>query len=128
MSLVAENKWLLSGTPISSSIADLALQLEFLGVDQSKRLASRLVEHVGCKVNEKSAKRCGSEPSGVPKSQSVGMFTFLMCLIMMRHSQEMIYSGTSTTPMSLPPKEWKTCVYQIVQISLLQPVLLCSTD
>jgi hypothetical protein len=40
---------------------------------------------------------------------SVGHFTFLMRSIMMRHSQNQKYRGTSTTLMSLPPKVSRHC-------------------
>lgn len=89
------------GTPMSSSITDLKGQLEFLGIDRAKSLVSRLLQHGGSKVNDKSVQKsrhCSSF------RQSVGLFTFHMRPIMMRHSQGMKYAGTDTTLMSLPPK------------------------
>lgn len=101
MSLVADHKWLVSGTPVSTTFNDLKNQLNFIGIENVNELFG---------VFLRSAFRHAEDPT-VPKrlgyggeSRSIGPFVFMMRNIMIRHTQKQTYRGTTTTLMSLPPK------------------------
>ena len=100
MNLIADNKWLVSGTPINTTVNDLKNQMKFLGIQHSsaimeifRRSFFRDIRDPSTRTNMKSLEIPGR-----------GAFNFLMRNIMMRHSQAQKYTGTDTTLMSLPPK------------------------
>ena len=84
--LVAQNRWLVSGTPISSTIKDLKNQLNFLGIQS--------IESIFKTFREGKSGDVGSP----------GEMLFFLRNILMRHTQAMKYRGTDTTLMSLPAK------------------------
>jgi len=124
LSLVADNKWLVSGiqrelllvcdsfaivshffvvpfslgTPVNTSLSDLENQFRFLGLEETEEMMSIYRKSTFHHVHDKSK---AQETLRVPE---LGHFSFLMRSIMMRHSQKQEYIGTSTTLMSLPPK------------------------
>jgi hypothetical protein len=87
------------GTPVNTSLNDLKNQLKFIGIQDVSAMFD-LFGRSTCKHTRDQAAMRGDR-AFVP---SVGHFTFLMRSIMMRHSQNQTYRGTSTTLMSLPPK------------------------
>ena len=73
---------------MNTKIQDLKNQLKFLGF-----------EHVDTSFNRiYSSQRRGK------KEANMDLLMYFLRPIMMRHSQEQKYRGTSTTLMSLPPK------------------------
>jgi SNF2 family DNA or RNA helicase len=79
-------------------LKDLTNQFRFLGIREPENIVSNFQEAVGTKINDKSF-------SGRRRHRGdtcIGKFTFMMRSLMMRHSQQMKYVGTSTTLMSLP--------------------------
>lgn len=71
---------------MNTSICDLKNQLKFLGFEQ----VDKIFEAIGD----------GSRTKGI----DMNLLMYFLRPIMMRHSQEQKYRGTSTTLMSLPPK------------------------
>jgi hypothetical protein len=114
LSLVADHKWLvsgklmrcfhsrsigmlltsLSGTPLDTSVSDLANQFKFLGVEH----ADEIIRSV-----DWSSGRSGRQQISNHTLQN-GKLQFLLGGIMMRNSQKQKYRGTETTLMSLPRK------------------------
>ena len=80
-----------SGTPMNTSHDDLKNQIRFLGY-----------EHVPNIFNALYSKRSYSGRG--KKEIDSKLLMYFLRPIMMRHSQEQKYRGTSTTLMSLPPK------------------------
>jgi len=76
------------GTPMNTKIHDLKNQLKFLGF-----------EHV-----DKSFNSMFTTQQRGKKEADMDLLMYFLRPIMMRHSQEQKYRGTSTTLMSLPPK------------------------
>jgi hypothetical protein len=104
MNLVADHKWLVSGTPVSSSFNDLKNQLKFIGlledVDEMFRtFAVTALKHANDPGRSKKRGRKQSRDD-----RAFGPFTFMMRNIMIRHTHNQKYTGTTTTLMSLPPK------------------------
>eukprot|EP00531_Pseudo-nitzschia_arenysensis_P016699 CAMPEP_0116122050 /NCGR_PEP_ID=MMETSP0329-20121206/4012_1 /TAXON_ID=697910 /ORGANISM="Pseudo-nitzschia arenysensis, Strain B593" /LENGTH=1515 /DNA_ID=CAMNT_0003615881 /DNA_START=43 /DNA_END=4590 /DNA_ORIENTATION=+ len=89
LSLVADHKWIVTGTPMNTSPGDLINQLKFLGFEH----VDKMFKEMGVSKNRRSNSHFNSE-----------LLMYLLRPIMMRHSQEQQYRGTSTTLMSLPPK------------------------
>ena len=100
MALVADNKWLVSGTPINTTVMDLKNQLLFLGIENASAMMEVFKASLFRHINDPS-KTKGTLKLYLP---GLGMFSFLARSIMMRHSQAQKYTGTNTTLMSLPPK------------------------
>ena len=103
-SLVSDHKWLVSGTPVNTSISDLKSQLKFLGIEM---------------VDEMFRTFCYSERRRAREStgaiEAPGKLLFFLRSIMMRHTQKQTYSGTETTLMSLPAKKER-----VIEVSLTQ--------
>lgn len=89
-SLVADHKWLVTGTPVNTSIKDLKSQFKFIGIEN--------VDAMFAKFCSDSRKRESGE-IGEPHE-----LLFFLRSVMMRHTQKQTYRGTGTTLMSLPPK------------------------
>jgi SNF2 family DNA or RNA helicase len=85
--LVADHKWLVTGTPVNTSILDLKNQLKFLGIEYVDRifwLCCEKEKHIDVEYPDK-------------------LLFFLRSLVM-RHTQRQCYRGTNTSLMSLPAK------------------------
>ena len=131
--LVGENKWLVSGTycqaiswksfnsrpttlqyrrrlcstgtPINTTVHDFKNQLDFLGIESTTQLMRIFRSTFFTHVNDpQSRKRDRDRDEFLEKEPGVGLFAFLMRPLMMRHSQQQMYTGTTTELMSLPPK------------------------
>jgi hypothetical protein len=89
------------GTPINTNIMDLQNQLIFLGIQLQSNMMD-LFKRTLFLENINYRRYVRDRP--LLNLPGVGMFTFFMRSIMMRHSHEQKYSGTQTTLMSLPPK------------------------
>jgi len=100
MALVADNKWLVSGTPINTTVMDLKNQLLFLGIENASAMMEVFKESMFRRIHDPSVTK-GTSHLSLP---GFGMFSFLARSIIMRHSQAQKYTGTNTTLMSLPPK------------------------
>jgi hypothetical protein len=78
---------------------DLQNQLKFLGIDHVESMfhtfRCNLMAHL-----EKRRHRIGY----IGESTKFGQFLFLMRAVLIRHSHNQQYRGSSTTLMSLPPK------------------------
>eukprot|EP00429_Kryptoperidinium_foliaceum_P043107 CAMPEP_0176102834 /NCGR_PEP_ID=MMETSP0120_2-20121206/51588_1 /TAXON_ID=160619 /ORGANISM="Kryptoperidinium foliaceum, Strain CCMP 1326" /LENGTH=1287 /DNA_ID=CAMNT_0017436909 /DNA_START=94 /DNA_END=3957 /DNA_ORIENTATION=- len=94
LSLVADHKWLVSGTPLNTSIKDLSTQFKFLGIDHADEIV-----RTGNFTD--IPKRQRGHLSETERSECL---QFLLGGMMMRHSQKQKYRGTETTLMSLPNK------------------------
>ena len=94
-SLVADHKWLVSGTPINTSILDLKNQMKFLGIE----MVDELFQRFGCNSTSRKWESVVQEP---------GKLLFFLRSVVMRHTQKQKYRGTNTTLMSLPPKKERT--------------------
>ena len=94
MALSADHKWLVSGTPINTSIKDLSNQFEFLGLQDEARCLDHFFDFGSGRSRALNFREFKSDNPG---------FLFLR-KIMIRHSQQQKYRGTNTTLMSLPPK------------------------
>jgi hypothetical protein len=93
----------MSGTPVNTTVMDLKNQLSFLGIQDHSDLMEYFKESFFRHINDSSA---GSNYYRYDKHvvPGLGLFTFFMRSIMMRHSQNQQYTGTNTTLMNLPPK------------------------
>jgi len=89
LSLVADHKWIVSGTPMNTSYGDLKNQLKFLGFEH--------LEKTFIAMNYNITRH--NKPM-----HDMSLITYFLRPIMMRHSHKQKYRGTSTTLMSLPPK------------------------
>jgi hypothetical protein len=90
----------MSGTPVNTTLMDLKNQLSFLGIQDHSDLMEYFKGSFFRHVNDSSV---GKKNDDIPVP-GLGLFTFFMRSIMMRHSQNQTYTGTNTTLMSLPPK------------------------
>jgi len=88
--LVADHKWLVSGTPVNTSLQDLKNQLKFIGMEDVDSYFSRFYSSYHGRRNQEI-----SRP---------GHLIFMLRNIMMRHTQKQRYRNTKTTLMSLPVK------------------------
>mmetsp|Transcript_23273 Transcript_23273/g.55031 ORF Transcript_23273/g.55031 Transcript_23273/m.55031 type:complete len:1470 (-) Transcript_23273:218-4627(-) len=86
LSLVADHKWIVSGTPMNTRYEDLKNQLKFLGFENVEKLFKGLCRNTN-----------NNDPN-------INLLMYFLRPIMMRHSQGQKYRGTSTTLMSLPKK------------------------
>jgi SWI/SNF-related matrix-associated actin-dependent regulator of chromatin subfamily A3 len=82
----------LLGTPMNTSVLDLTNQFKFLGIEHPEEL----LRAAHSSARSKSGRHCSND--------SGSMMTFVLGSIMMRHTQNMKYRGTSTTLMQLPKK------------------------
>ena len=82
----------LSGTPMNTSVLDLTNQFKFLGIEHPEEL----LRAAHSSASRKSAPRHFSNAGS--------LMTFVLGGIMMRHTQNMKYRGTTTTLMQLPKK------------------------
>lgn len=108
MDLVGDNKWLVSGTPVNTSIMDLQNQLKFVGIQDVTRMFELFIDSTGRHVSDGQQK--SRRWMNVSPLSPLGHFTFLMRAVLMRHSQKQKYRNTSTSLMSLPPKTERTIV------------------
>lgn len=102
MQLVGDHKWLVSGTPVNTSLNDLRNQLKFIGLEDVDEMFSIFSSSVFAHTDDRS--RRNEDPYARRDNRDFGHFMFLMRCIMIRHSQNQTYRGTTTTLMSLPPK------------------------
>ena len=123
MNLIADNKWLVSGTPINTTVNDLKNQMKFLGIQHSSAIMELFRGSFFSGIGDPSTRK-SMRNLDMPGR---GAFNFLMRNIMIRHSQAQKYTGTNTTLMSLPPKVRKLSlfgtsgfVFQTSQPRLLQ--------
>jgi hypothetical protein len=93
---------------VNTSLNDLKNQLKFIGI-QDVSAMFELFGRSTCKHTRDQAAMRGDRAFTPSVGPSVGHFTFSMRSIMMRHSQNQKYRGTSTTLMSLPPKVSRHC-------------------
>jgi SNF2 family DNA or RNA helicase len=91
-SLAADHKWIVSGTPINTSVLDLKSQLSFLGIENVQSLFNMF-------CNTRNYAYSSEGDIGSPAE-----LLFFLRNIMMRHAQKQTYRGTYTTLMSLPAK------------------------
>lgn len=89
LGLVADNKWVVTGTPASSSMLDLRNQLGLIGVENVYGMFQRPPR---------------MDYRGGPDHATPGDLLFLLRNLMIRHTQKQVYRGTTTTLMSLPAK------------------------
>ncbi|CAJ1949444.1 unnamed protein product [Cylindrotheca closterium] len=90
--IVADHKWIVTGTPVSTSMFDLINQLKLLGIESVDEMI----------------RNCCDKPSSRNTNQYIrrpGKLLFLLRNVMIRHTQKQCYRGTNTTLMSLPPKK-----------------------
>jgi SNF2 family DNA or RNA helicase len=85
---VADHKWIVTGTPVNTSIKDLKSQLKFIGIEMVDEMFK-----IFCMQSR--GKECIEEK---------GKLMFFLRSIMIRHTQRQTYRGTGTTLMSLPAK------------------------
>jgi SNF2 family DNA or RNA helicase len=81
--LVADIKWIVTGTPITTEVKDLKNLMKFVGLEESDKMFS-VIDHVGLTAGYK-------------------LLFYLMRPLLIRHSQAQTYKETGTTLMSLPP-------------------------
>lgn len=87
--LVADHKWLVSGTPLNTSLKDLKNQLKFIGIQHVDSYFSKFFPKM------KDNKAATANPC---------CLIFMLRNIMMRHAQKQMYRNSKTTLMSLPSK------------------------
>lgn len=95
MSLVADHKWLVSGTPVNTSLNDLKNQLQFLGLEHVEAMFkkfSSLMEH---------SSDPGAGRRRYKSNYKMFPFFFLMRAVLLRHAQNQKYRGTDTSKMIL---------------------------
>lgn len=108
MKVPADHKWLVSGTPISTTITDITQQMKFLGIRQPSTIVTAFRNSIGSAIGSGSNKKGRRGRSWRHEESNdklyFGKFTWFMRSLMIRHSQNMKYSSTQTTLMSLPSK------------------------
>lgn len=93
--LVADNKWIVSGTPVSTDPKELRNLFKFLGIEASTNMFGF----------------CTAPPHRRKSEDLSGNAALLMNLlrpVVLRYSHGQTYRGTSTTLMSLPPMKKRT--------------------
>ncbi len=83
---------------------DVKNQLKFIGLEDVDHMFSQFQNVVFDHVNDGNRRGCNSNRKKYPDDRTLGHFLLLMRTVMIRHSQNQQYRGTSTTLMSLPPK------------------------
>lgn len=99
--LVADHKWIVTGTPLRKSITDLINPLKFLGIERVDRLFSL------CGIDGTPSRKTGE------LIKNPAYLRFILRNLMMRHTHNQCYRGTTTTLMTLPSKSERS-----VEISL----------
>jgi len=92
--LAADNRWLVSGTPVNTSINDLKSQLKLLGIEHVDEMFGRFIAKAGHRSHNRNKKKETYKPE---------LFFFLRS-ILMRHSMKQTYRGTNNSILELPPK------------------------
>jgi SWI/SNF-related matrix-associated actin-dependent regulator of chromatin subfamily A3 len=92
--LVADHKWLVTGTPVNTSIMDLKNQLKCIGIENVESMFKQFTSETHSRWRG-VANECISPP---------GKLLFFLRNVMMRHTQKQLYRVTRTTLMSLPAK------------------------
>lgn len=91
--LVSNHKWIVTGTPFSTSVLDLKNMLKVIGIEHVDRLFSAMVAG--------SSNRRGLFRSAF---YDVNSIMYLLRPILLRHSQQMKYRNSDITLMQLPKK------------------------
>jgi hypothetical protein len=84
-------------------LLDVKGQLQFIGLENIDEMFQDFRRTVLLHIREKQPKQ-NNEATISCERRRFGHFMFLMRAVMIRHSQQQQYRGTSTTLMSLPPK------------------------
>ena len=92
--LVADIKWIVTGTPINTGVKDIRNLMKFIGLEESDKMFS-----VISGVHETRSRRRNQGQSLL----NPDFLFYLMRPLLIRHSQAQKYKGTDTTLMSLPP-------------------------
>jgi SWI/SNF-related matrix-associated actin-dependent regulator of chromatin subfamily A3 len=92
--LVADHKWLVTGTPVNTSIMDPKNQLKCIGIENVELMFKQFTSETPSRWRS-VANECISSP---------GKLLFFLRNVMMRHTQNQLYRVTKTTLMSLPAK------------------------
>ncbi|CAB9523044.1 regulator of chromatin subfamily A member 3-like 1 [Seminavis robusta] len=103
--IVADHKWLVSGTPVNTTLGDLRNQLTFLGVEEAGPMMEKFKETAFVHAVDPSV---GKHAVHTMETPSFGNLLFFLRNIMLRHTQKQTYRGTSTTLMMLPKKTERT--------------------
>ena len=111
LSLQAENKWCVTGTPINTRVQDLKNQVSFIGIDHVDAMfrlfAASMHYHNGSGgkgTRRRSVRDHEVSPFGSVKDHEVGPFSFLMRPILMRHTMEQRCRQSNHDLMALPNK------------------------
>jgi len=99
MNIVADIKWMVSGTPVNTTVTDLRNQFKFLGIGAQAEMET-FKSTFFRQINDPSA----SKSTTSRELPGFGLFNFFVRNLLIRHSQAQKYTGTNTTLMSLPPK------------------------
>jgi SNF2 family DNA or RNA helicase len=101
--LVADNKWIVTGTPMSTDPKEMKNLFKFLGIEESTKMFSL------CTGNPPSRRRRFSSGGDYGNtSVEFSLLMFLLRPILLRYSHNQKYRGTGTTLMSLPPMKKRT--------------------
>lgn len=104
-SLISDHTWCVTGTPVSTSLADLSNQLKLIGLENLNEYFDIFRCSVMKIINDPSkAKERGRTRSPRHDSRLFGHFLFFMRNLMMRHTKTQKYMGTDTDLMALPAK------------------------
>jgi hypothetical protein len=107
----------LKGTPWNTSLSDIRNQLEFIGFMDLDSAFSEFGNTIMRDVDP-----CYRYCRGAAYNR-IGEFMFLMRAVMIRHLQNQMYRGTSTTLMSLPPKVRSTVVRWYIALNKLTAIV-----
>jgi len=100
MNLVADHKWFVSGMPVNTSLNDLRNQLKFIGLENIDDMFTIFSATAFSHTNDRTRRNTDYSHD----NRVFGHFVFLLRSVMIRHTQQQTYRGTTTTLMSLPPK------------------------
>ncbi|KAG7344196.1 DNA/RNA helicase, superfamily II, SNF2 family protein [Nitzschia inconspicua] len=98
-SLVADNKWIVTGTPMSTDPLQMKNLFKFIGIEESEKMFSLI-------SRGRSSSRGGRWKNY--ESYDASLLMSLLRPIVLRYSQNQSYRGTGTTLMSLPPMKKRT--------------------
>lgn len=116
MNLVADHKWLVSGTPVNTSFKDLKNQLKFIGLENVDEMFNGFGDTAMKHVNDPNRPKSRGRPF-CRDDRVFGHFVFMLRSIIVRHTHKQTYRGTTTTLMSLPPKVRENfCTYSSVPV------------
>jgi SNF2 family DNA or RNA helicase len=105
-SIVADHKWIVTGTPMSGNPKEMKNLLKFIGIEESDKMFSNIGSAQIARERRHSNAR-GRRHSN-DDSRHAELLMFLLRPILLRHSQEQKYRGTPNTLMSLPPMTKRT--------------------